>query len=113
MRRVWTKIKTRELPLIESLHQRLVRHCPPQRHTGVVHNDYRLGNLMLDENNTVAAVLDWKLTASGDVRADLGALLNNWGDPEDSAPAAPGSNPCPRAPAAFPAEVNLRQATPG
>jgi aminoglycoside phosphotransferase (APT) family kinase protein len=86
MRRVWTKIKTRELPLIESLHDRLVRHCPPQRYTGLVHNDYRLGNLMLDDGNRVAAVLDWELTAIGDVLADLGALLNNWDGPEDPGP---------------------------
>jgi aminoglycoside phosphotransferase (APT) family kinase protein len=86
MRRVWEKIKTRELPLVESLHERLVRLCPPQRYTGLVHNDYRLGNLMLDAGNRVAAVLDWELTAIGDVLADLGALVNNWDGPEDLGP---------------------------
>jgi aminoglycoside phosphotransferase (APT) family kinase protein len=86
MSRVWAKIKTRELPLIESLHGRLVRQCPPQRYTGLVHNDYRLGNLMLDGGNRVAAVLDWELTAIGDVLADLGALLNNWDGPEEPGP---------------------------
>jgi aminoglycoside phosphotransferase (APT) family kinase protein len=86
MRRVWEKIKTRELPLIESLHERLVRHCPPQRYTGLVHNDYRLGNLMLDGGHRIAAVLDWELTAIGDVLADLGALLNNWDGPGDTGP---------------------------
>jgi aminoglycoside phosphotransferase (APT) family kinase protein len=83
MRRVWAKVKTRELPLIESLYDRLVRHRPPQRYTGLVHNDYRLGNLMLDGCNRVAAVLDWELTAIGDVLADLGALVNNWDCPDD------------------------------
>ena len=86
MRRVWEKIRTRDIPLIDSLHARLVRHRPPQRYTGLVHNDFRLGNLLLSPAGRINAVLDWELAAVGDVLVDIGALVNNWDGPSDSGP---------------------------
>jgi aminoglycoside phosphotransferase (APT) family kinase protein len=86
MQRVWEKIKTRELPLIDELHSRLAAKQPPQRYTGLVHSDYRLGNLMLDTAGNVAAVLDWELAALGDVLVDLGFLINSWDEPDDASP---------------------------
>jgi aminoglycoside phosphotransferase (APT) family kinase protein len=86
MRRVWEKTKTRELPLIESLHARLLATKPEQRHTGLVHADYRLGNMILNPNGSVAAVLDWEVCALGDVLTDLAFVLNNWDEPDDPWP---------------------------
>lgn len=87
LRRVWDRTKTRELPLIEDLHRRLVAHRPRQRHTGLVHADYRLGNLILKPDDGLpAAVLDWELCALGDVLSDVGALLINWDLPDDPWP---------------------------
>ena len=63
-----------------SLHARLVGARPPQRHTGLVHSDYRLGNLMLAPRRVVA-VLDWELCALGDVLVDVG-FLSNWDGPK-------------------------------
>jgi aminoglycoside phosphotransferase (APT) family kinase protein len=86
LRRVWDKTKTRDLPIIESLHSRLLARQPPQRYTGLVHADYRLGNLMLGADGRLAAVLDWELCALGDVLTDLGHLLDNWDEPADPWP---------------------------
>jgi aminoglycoside phosphotransferase (APT) family kinase protein len=83
---VWHQTKTRELPLIDSLHQRLAAHCPPQRRTGLVHSDFRFGNVVLDASHRVAAVLDWELCALGDVLVDVGFLLDNWDEPGDAWP---------------------------
>ncbi len=82
----WEKTKTRELPVMDETFQRLLDSKPEQRYTGVVHGDYRLGNLLVDPaNGAVSAVLDWELCTLGDVLADLGYLLNNWVQPgEDS-----------------------------
>jgi aminoglycoside phosphotransferase (APT) family kinase protein len=82
----WEKSKTRELPAMEKAYELLVEAKPEQRHTGVVHGDYRLGNMLVDpENGTVSAVLDWELCTLGDVMADVGYILNNWVQPgEDS-----------------------------
>ncbi|MGA0908653.1 MAG: phosphotransferase family protein [Burkholderiaceae bacterium] len=41
----------------------------------VCHNDFRLGNLMMDpESGRLTAVLDWEFAAWGDVMADIGWL---------------------------------------
>jgi len=86
MRQTWEKVRTRDVPIIDSLYARLVRHRPPQRYTGLVHNDYRIGNLILSAGGKVNAVLDWELAAVGDVLVDIAALINNWDGPDDSGP---------------------------
>ncbi len=55
----WEKSKTRELPMMERAHELLVEAKPEQKYTGIVHGDYRLGNMLLDPTTgSVAAVLD-------------------------------------------------------
>jgi aminoglycoside phosphotransferase (APT) family kinase protein len=82
---VWERTCTRDLPEMADLHDRLQRHRPPQRYTGLVHGDYRLGNVMVDESGQIVAVLDWELTAVGDVLCDVGFLINNWESPGEMA----------------------------
>ena len=48
-----------------------IPHSPPS----VCHNDFRLGNLMMDSDaGGLTAVLDWEFAAWGDVMADIGWL---------------------------------------
>jgi aminoglycoside phosphotransferase (APT) family kinase protein len=70
-------------PLMEGLHTDLVRLAPPQRRTGIVHGDFRLGNVISGLDGTIRAVLDWELATLGDPLADLGWLLSSWRLPED------------------------------
>jgi aminoglycoside phosphotransferase (APT) family kinase protein len=82
----WESSKTRDLASMEEAYELLTTHKPPQRCTGVVHGDYRIGNMLSRVEGRVAAVLDWELCTLGDVLADLGYLLNNWAEPgEDMA----------------------------
>jgi aminoglycoside phosphotransferase (APT) family kinase protein len=83
---MWTRNATRELPSMAALATRLAELAPPQRYTGIVHGDYRIGNVMVGGDGTVTAVLDWELWTLGDVLADLGFLLNNWYEPDDPNP---------------------------
>jgi aminoglycoside phosphotransferase (APT) family kinase protein len=83
---MWQRNATRDLPAVDSLAQRLAGLAPPQRHTGIVHGDYRLGNVMLGPDGTLTAVLDWELWTLGDPLADLGFVLNNWYEPDDPTP---------------------------
>ena len=78
MSEVWAAVQTRDLPAIEELYERLCVALPPERHVGIVHGDYRLGNCMLSFGGRLLAVLDWELASVGDVLADVGFLLNNW-----------------------------------
>lgn len=64
-------------PLLE-IHQILVREMPAERWTGIVHGDYRPGNLIIGSDGLVAAVLDWELWTVGDVLADVGWLAAMW-----------------------------------
>jgi aminoglycoside phosphotransferase (APT) family kinase protein len=85
-RGMWEQNQTRALPLISELADRLTARQPPQRYTGVVHGDYRIGNVMLEASGTLVAVLDWELWTLGDVLADVGFLLNSWREPADPEP---------------------------
>ncbi|BBZ00766.1 hypothetical protein MCHIJ_02030 [Mycolicibacterium chitae] len=49
----------------------------------VVHGDYRLGNVMWSDPNTIAAVLDWEEAGAGDPYFDLGWTLMGTVAPED------------------------------
>ncbi|MGZ4727127.1 MAG: phosphotransferase family protein [Acidimicrobiales bacterium] len=51
----------------------LEAHRPPEVEPTLVHGDFRLGNLMVDEDG-LAAVLDWELAHRGDPMEDLGWL---------------------------------------
>ncbi|MDA8267477.1 MAG: phosphotransferase family protein [Actinomycetota bacterium] len=75
-----------ELPdVVESVHDRLAASVPPQQGTAIVHGDYRLDNVVLGDDGSVRAVLDWEICTLGDPLADLGLLLVYWTDPGDEA----------------------------
>ena len=78
----WEKAKQRELPAMEEAHELLVQAKPEQLYTGIVHGDYRLGNVLLAPEGRLAAVLDWELCTLGDPLADLGYLGVYWADPD-------------------------------
>ena len=73
--------KTRELPLEAEVHRRLSEAIPAQRYTGIVHGDYRLGNMLVGPEGEVRAVLDWELATLGDTLADLGWIVSHWEEP--------------------------------
>jgi aminoglycoside phosphotransferase (APT) family kinase protein len=80
----WQKGKTRELPLVDEVHDRLAARIPEQGPATIVHGDYRLDNMILSPGaSAVAAVVDWELCTLGDPLADVGMLLVYWGDPDD------------------------------
>jgi aminoglycoside phosphotransferase (APT) family kinase protein len=65
-------------PLDDWLHA----HVPQESATSVVHNDFRIGNMIVDiGTGRVAAVLDWELATIGDPLADLGYLLTSYPAP--------------------------------
>lgn len=71
--------KTRDLPLIGQLADRLSRAIPEQRDVRLVHGDFHLLNAIPDPaRGEVRAVLDWELSTLGEPLADLGGLLAYW-----------------------------------
>jgi aminoglycoside phosphotransferase (APT) family kinase protein len=79
----WEKSKTRELPVVDSVHDRLSARVPEQGPATIVHGDYRLDNMILSPSGEVAAVVDWELCTLGDPLADVGMLLVYWSEESD------------------------------
>jgi aminoglycoside phosphotransferase (APT) family kinase protein len=76
----WEKSKTREIPAIDEVHERLAARIPAQGPATIVHGDYRLDNMILSPAGEVAAVVDWELCTLGDPLADVGLLMVYWPD---------------------------------
>jgi aminoglycoside phosphotransferase (APT) family kinase protein len=79
----WEKSKTRELAVVDSVHDRLSSRVPEQGSATIVHGDYRLDNMILSPSGEVAAVVDWELCTLGDPLADVGMLLVYWSEAGD------------------------------
>jgi aminoglycoside phosphotransferase (APT) family kinase protein len=79
----WEKSRTRDVPLVEEVHDRLASRVPQQGPATIVHGDYRLDNMILDASGEIAAVVDWELCTLGDPLADVGMLVVYWGAPGD------------------------------
>ncbi|HVV07951.1 phosphotransferase family protein [Amycolatopsis sp.] len=58
----------------------LAAHVPPEAGATIVHNDYRLGNVIVapDSPGRIIAVLDWELATLGDPLFDVGYFLASW-----------------------------------
>jgi aminoglycoside phosphotransferase (APT) family kinase protein len=75
---------TRDVPLMRSLHDRLLAAKPDERTApGLAHGDYRFDNTVLGNDHRIAAVLDWELCTIGDPVADFAWSLQYWADPDD------------------------------
>jgi aminoglycoside phosphotransferase (APT) family kinase protein len=91
----WNRAKTEESPKMDGLIQWLKDRLPPSPAPTLVHNDYKLDNVMLRAGTVdgIEAVLDWEMATVGDPLADLGLTLCYWswvGSPELGAHAMPG-----------------------
>jgi aminoglycoside phosphotransferase (APT) family kinase protein len=83
----WQSSKTRDLDVVDEVHDALAARVPEQGPATIVHGDYRLDNCLLEPDGTIAAVLDWELCTLGDPLADVGLLLVYWTEPGDGHPA--------------------------
>jgi aminoglycoside phosphotransferase (APT) family kinase protein len=72
----WTRVQTRPLADIDTLHAKLASACPAESGASIVHGDYRIDNAILDPDDpgTVRAIVDWELATLGDPLADLGFI---------------------------------------
>lgn len=77
------KGRTRDLPVLDDVHERLSSDIPVQQAVSIVHGDYRLDNLIVSTEGEVQAVLDWELCTLGDPMADLGLLMVYWSEEGD------------------------------
>jgi aminoglycoside phosphotransferase (APT) family kinase protein len=72
--------KTTDIPVVEALEKWLIDNIPASSAPTIVHNDFKLNNMMFSATNPgdVNGVFDWELSTIGDPLTDLGATLAYW-----------------------------------
>ena len=82
----WTKQfeaqKVREIEELDFATEMLIQNIPKQQKISIVHGDYRLDNVRVN-NGKVAAVVDWELCTIGDPLADLGTIIASWSNSKE------------------------------
>jgi aminoglycoside phosphotransferase (APT) family kinase protein len=101
----WEASKTHEVPAMEETRRLLQERMPAQIGSGIVHGDYRLGNMIV-KGPRILAVLDWELCTLGDPLADVGYLMNQWVSPEEVEVLGPGDG-APTAVGGFPSRAEM------
>lgn len=83
--RRWQAAKSEDLADMDTIYQWLKANQPASEAHSLVHNDYKLDNVMFDaaDPGRVNAVFDWDMCTLGDPLNDLGALLCYWTQPTD------------------------------
>jgi aminoglycoside phosphotransferase (APT) family kinase protein len=76
----WNRAKTDDAPELERVIGWLIDRRPISPPPTLVHNDYKLDNVMLaaEWGDRIEAVLDWEMATVGDPLADLGLTLCYW-----------------------------------
>jgi len=83
--RRWLKAKTDDVPEMTAVYDWLTRNQPQTTCFSLVHNDYKLDNVLLavDDPGRIVAIFDWDMCTLGDPLSDVGALLAYWSQPTD------------------------------
>ena len=82
----YRRARTPDVPDCEPVMAWLEDNLPPEgERAGVIHNDFRLDNMVLDPADplTIVGVLDWEMATIGDPLMDLGATLAYWVQQDD------------------------------
>jgi aminoglycoside phosphotransferase (APT) family kinase protein len=77
--------RTDDVPDLETVMAWLDAHQPDDVATCVIHNDFKLDNLVLAEDDVtrVVGVLDWEMATVGDPLMDLGGTMAYWVQDDD------------------------------
>lgn len=83
----YARSATDESPDVTSLAHWLVEHIPTSPAPALIHNDFKLNNMLLNGEDLACpvAVLDWEMTTVGDPLLDLAISLSYWVQPDDPA----------------------------
>jgi aminoglycoside phosphotransferase (APT) family kinase protein len=76
----YARAKTSEVAVVDELARWLEETLPPPGPATLLHNDWRLDNMAVaeDDPGRCVAVYDWDMCTVGDPLADLGPLLAVW-----------------------------------
>ena len=63
---------------IEKVYNFIIAKFPENKNLSLLHGDYKLDNLVINNKMECSAVLDWELSAFGEPEADLSFQMINW-----------------------------------
>jgi len=77
--------RTDDIPSVDVVAKWLAEHRPADGGAALLHNDYKLDNLVLaaDDSTRIVGVLDWEMATIGDPLMDLGTALAYWIEASD------------------------------
>jgi aminoglycoside phosphotransferase (APT) family kinase protein len=85
----WTeryiRAQTDKIPQVEPLMHWLVEHTPASAAPTLIHNDFKLNNILMNAQDLAqpVAVLDWEMATIGDPLFDLAITLSYWVQSDD------------------------------
>jgi aminoglycoside phosphotransferase (APT) family kinase protein len=76
----WERARTGEVSEMDDVLRWLAARVPPPLAPSLIHNDYKLDNIMLASGapDRLEAVLDWEMATIGDPLSDFGLTLCYW-----------------------------------
>ncbi|WP_010302964.1 phosphotransferase family protein [Kurthia senegalensis] len=81
----YEQAKTEEIEEVIALTKWLKNHIPETLDSTIIHYDFKLNNIMFNENyDEIVGLFDWEMTTVGDPLADVGVMLSYWVTEEDS-----------------------------
>lgn len=70
--------RTPDVPSAEGVMQWLADHQPDDVEHVLIHGDWRLDNLVVNDQAEIIGILDWEMSTVGDPCMDLGAAMAYW-----------------------------------
>lgn len=76
----WVDAQTEDVPAMNQAAAWLGAHMPGESGVALIHNDYKLDNILLDPADParITGLLDWEMATVGDPLMDLGTALSYW-----------------------------------
>lgn len=84
----YNRSKTHEIKVFKEISEWFVNNIPKSHYTSIIHNDFKLNNMMFSESDysKVVGVFDWEMSTIADPFVDLAIALGYWREPNDPEP---------------------------
>lgn len=80
----YERAKTDEIAEFNKLAHWLVNHIPVMREATIIHNDFKLNNMLFSPDfKQIRALVDWEMSTIADPLFDLGVALSYWVQEDD------------------------------
>ena len=82
----YDRARTDDIPQADPLMRWLEGHVPASQGATIIHNDFKLNNMLLDLSGAeprIAGILDWEMSTIGDPLFDLAVSLSYWVTADD------------------------------